>query len=306
MNNQEIFDKISEKVKGHAQAKKVLINCINRSKLHYHQKHIVPIRRDKRVKTHNCLLVGGSGTGKTYLMEVLSQVLDFPLVKVDATEFTHTSASGGIKKEDLEAKIRINAKKLLTSTQDRYFSEQGTIDQTIVFVDEVDKLGIEDGSNGWNQVTQANFLTLFENGNEIGSVTYVFAGAFSGMKEDNKDNKRSMGFTANHGQIEIEKDIRQSIIEFGLMPEFVGRIHHVAQLDKFTDADLFNILENIIIPEVNHELYHFDCARLVLSESEKLSIVEKTKNSGLGVRYMRSEVSKLAIDLEFYRDTKHV
>ncbi len=172
MGNMQILEALSDKVYGHDKAKKILINVVNRSK-----KRAAGIRNKDMalVSLSNCLLIGASGTGKTYLIENLAEIMDFPYIKIDATELTHTSAEGMTKAKMIE-KIRNESMKHYKANPDRYKSPSDCTNQMIVFVDEVDKLvnyGRTSGQN-WNLGTQAAFLTVFENKSELENITYIF------------------------------------------------------------------------------------------------------------------------------------
>ncbi len=295
--NRRIYQQLSELVIGHDNAKKVLINLVNRSKLRYYQKWGLLEGANNLVKLSNCLLVGDSGTGKTHLVESLSRIMKFPLLKVDATDLNPTGASGGIKSEDLLKQIKNCAKEAMEADPDTYWSYEGTLNQVIVFVDEVDKLG-QKLSSDWNTHVQANFLTMFENKAGFDGISFIFAGAFTGMeKKATKSTK--LGFKHHEDEILKNHDIAQAVIRFGLIPEFVGRLNNIVMLDQLTKEDFVTILRNTILPKAVTTLEYYGVTDFTLSNEELQALAEEAMKSGLGVRSLETGVSKLMVDAEF-------
>ncbi len=252
--NRRIYQQLSELVIGHDNAKKVLINLINRSKLRYYQKWGMLQGDTDLIKLSNCLLVGNSGTGKTHLVESLSKIMKFPLLKIDATDLNPTGASGGIKSEDLYKRISRCAKDAMEEDPETYWSYEGTLDQVVVFVDEVDKLG-QKLSTDWNQHVQSNFLAIF--------------------------------------------DIAQSVIRFGLIPEFVGRLNNIVMLDELTKEDYITILVKTVLPKASSTLQFYGVKDFILTHPEIVLLAEDAFKSGLGVRSLETGVSKLMVEYEF-------
>ncbi len=310
--NKATFDELSKLVIGHDHAKKVLINLVNRSKLRYYQKWGL-LESDELVNLSNCLLIGDSGTGKTHLVESLSQVMRFPLVKFDATELNPTGASGGIKKKDLVNKIVNAVKALLADEADLtqadpsyispYYSFDDTLDQVIVFVDEVDKLG-QKLSSDWNEHVQSNFLTLFENKGELSGITFIFAGAFTGLDKHNKATNKQIGFShQKHDDVTAVADLPQKVIKFGLIPELVGRMHNIVLLDELKEQEYRTILLRTILPRVRKSMTFFGIDHFTLSEEQIKTLVTSAMKSGLGVRALETGVNKLLVDVEFDPDS---
>ncbi len=294
--NRRIYQQLSELVIGHDNAKKVLINLVNRSKLRYYQKWGL-LEPEQLIKLSNCLLVGDSGTGKTHLVESLSKIMKFPLLKIDATDLNPTGASGGIKSEDLYKKIKNCAKDAMEEDPSTYWSYEGTLDQVIVFVDEVDKLG-QKLSSDWNSHVQANFLALFENKAGFDGVSYIFAGAFTGM-EKVAAKVTKIGFSHQADEILKNHDIAQSVIRFGLIPEFVGRLNNIIMLDQLTKQDYITILKSTILPRASDTLEFYGVSGFTLTANEMALLAEDAMKSGLGVRALETGVSKLMVEYEF-------
>lgn len=301
----EIMKKLDNKVFGHEEAKKILINIARRAMLRASETDM------EELPPMNCLLVGASGTGKTYLMECLQDICDFPLIKIDATQLTHTSANG-INQESVIKMIQDKAADLSNDLYKNFgvtMPAKKIMRSMVVFVDEIDKLAKESNPNGnWDKKTQANFLTLFGNQNDdMKYISWIFAGAFSSMDDENKSlvDQKPLGFTAKKEDNENKNiNLDEKIIKYGLMPELVGRMQHIVSLDTLTEANYKEILETIVLPKKNAELALFSIM-LDPTPEEKETIINKAFKSGLGVRGMKSYVERLAVDLEFNFDAKN-
>ena len=293
--NKMLFDGLSEHVIGHDYAKKVLINTVNKSRLRAVQKK-EGVPKEEWIGLNNCLLIGDSGTGKTYLVESLLKIVDIPLVKIDATMLSPTGAGGGIKNTDLEEKILKTARDF----DNRYYSNISAIDSVIVFVDEVDKLA-QHLSSDWNEHVQANFLKTFENGNDIANVTYIFAGAFTGLeKYESSKPRKSYGFVHHDGhEIEEEGDLADKIVKYGLIPELVGRMSHIVLLDQLKAEQYRSILRTKLIPKAKKHMEIFGIENFKLPKDREDEIVERSVKSGLGVRALQSAVDRLLVEYEF-------
>lgn len=303
-SNKQVLEELNRLVYGHEEAKKSLITLINRSKLRHYQKWGQLLPEESLIKTSKCLLIGGSGTGKTHLLNSLASIINFPLLIVDATSFNPTGASGGIKPEKLKSLILARAGEYAEIRGDTYFSLEGIVDQMVVFVDEFDKITSHyDGSNGnWNEHIQAHFLTIFENSQELSGVSWVFAGAFSGI--DGINNKNNIGFNIhNEKTSNVLSD--EQIVKYGLLPEIVGRLTSICKLDRLTEDDYYNILVEKVIPSKIRELMYFNVDDIDITHTQLRQIAKNAVKSSQGVRYLYREIEKHFLDIEFnYEDAK--
>lgn len=307
MKNSELLESLNEKVYGHLTAKKILINLLNRSLMRHHQKWIDRLHKDYLLPPQKVLLIGGSGTGKTHLVNCLKDLYDFPLIKVDATDLVPTGASessGKITSQGLQLKILENAKSLCASTKGLhpYSSVLGTIDKTIVFIDEIDKLATNWDSGNWNTHVQSNFLTLFDTKDtDYAGVSYIFAGAFSGMK-DEKLKSKSIGFG---GQLTQEsskvsdKEVDKQIIKYGLITELVGRITGIAELDELTKEDYKNIIITRLLPEKRIELSYYGIYDFDIDDAELEILIDYAIESKQGIRAVKRKLDQKCVDAEF-------
>jgi ATP-dependent Clp protease ATP-binding subunit ClpX len=275
-----VLDELNNIVYKHEKAKKALITLVRRAEKRAHYFDV--LGRDSKIQPMKLLLVGPSGTGKTHLLYSLKNLIDFPLVTIDATQLTPSGNSDGINLKGLKNLIRQEISK--------YEDHQFALNRLVIFVDEIDKLGISfDSSGQWNKHVQANFLTMIDNKEDYRGVSWVFAGAFSNLYE--KQNN-TIGFS-NKAKLS-EKGIQitdEDIIRSGLITELVGRITYIVELDRFNKDDYLYILENILLPNRAQSLY--------LSEDVKSAIVEKATKSRQGVRFLARELDHYMLDAEY-------
>jgi len=230
--------------------------------------------------------VGESGTGKTLMLESLAKIMKFPLVRIDATKLDNSNRKEEFNAAAIAKLIREEATKALA--EGKYFSLQGAIDQTVVFVDEFDKLGISfDSTGNWNTMIQASLLTLVDNKGEFEGVTWIMAGAFSKAKEKAISSK-SIGF---FGQNAEEKPVIKKFdaLKWGIIPELLGRIGVVSELDKLDKEAYLRILHKHILPSMGD----------VALELNEDAIVTEAMNSGMGVRHLTTLVNEALMDVEF-------
>lgn len=303
--NKEILDELDGHVSGHLEAKKALISLVNRSKIRHHQKWIEGIHKDYLIQPHKLLLIGQSGTGKTHLVETLQDILEFPLIRLDATKLNPTGAGGGVKEEDVRREIIKKADEWMKKKKGFYHSLQGTIDQMVVFIDEIDKLGRSfDSSGNWNNHVQSNFLTLFDNKNEFSGVSFIFAGAFTDITGEESVKKSSIGFTAQDHKPESKGEMDERVVKAGLIPELVGRLTSIVELDKFTEEDYYNILVDRLIPKKLLTLAFFNTFDIDLHEDDLRGMASRASKSGQGIRSLQRQLDKYYLDIEFENEYK--
>lgn len=269
-----------DNVYGHERAKKVLKSVINRSRERYYRK-IVQCQ-DTYPDRLNCLLVGQSGTGKTHLVRQLADQYNINLVTIDATQLAPTSAASGKTSDDLRKAINQAVESRLKEPGN--FSRDGVKAQTVVFVDEFDKLGnCFDSSGNWNTHVQSNFLTLVDDKGEFADVTWIFAGAFTKLYVP---KSRSIGFFAENVTNESEL-CDADIVRAGIIPEMVGRISLIVQLDTFTLRDYERITEQLL-----YDKY------VTLKSVDVARIAQQAMSSGQGVRSVMRQLEMALIDQE--------
>lgn len=296
--NDILLQGLDDIVEGHNYAKKCLIAMLQRSNMRHYQKYMKEMHRDYLMEPMKLLLIGGSGTGKTHLVDALDSLINIPLVKVDATQFNVTGGSGGMKVGHLKKQIRDTAELMCKCFPTQFFSYEGAVDRTVVFVDEIDKLGGSGSVGEWNRGVQSDFLTLFDDKDEFAGVSFIFAGAFSEITRY-KQEKTSIGFTKHKQTDESLALLDDRICATGLLPELVGRFSAIAELDKFTVDDFYRILKERIFPNKQRDLAMFHIFDIELSDERMHQIAEEAYKSSQGVRYLKRSVDREFIEQEF-------
>lgn len=271
-------------VYGHAKAKKVLDVLYNRSQERYYKKCVKgELDYPERL---NCLLVGPSGTGKTHLMKTFAEKRNIPLLCIDATELMPTGNDTGVNKKQLRKLIIDFAHEETKKPQ--YFSPDGVLNQMFIFVDEFDKLATSfDSSGNWNKHVQSSFLTMIEDKYDLSGISWVFAGAFS-MVRENRVVKKSIGFFPDDKMEAVTDQITEKdIIKAGIIPEMLGRIPLIVQLDEFKLSNYEEIVDNMLQTKYS-----------VLTNVNVKEVAETAMNSGQGVRSIIRQLEMALIDHE--------
>jgi ATP-dependent protease Clp ATPase subunit len=295
---------LDEYVTGHQEAKKALIVMLNRAKLRTSQKYIQGMDDEFIVSPLKVLLIARSGNGKTHLIQSLQKISRFPLLKIDATRLNPTGASGGIKPEDFQRMITDNAREMCTLYPEDYPYLEYAIEQTVVFIDEIDKLGVSFSSSGnWNKHVQSSFLTLFDSKDEFAGVSYVFAGAFEDITKNKAESPAGIGFHHNHKahdeKAAKEIDIEEKVLACGLIPEIVGRMNTIIELDVFKATQFEDILRDRVLAQKYRDLAQLGIFNVEMIDEDISLLAAKAVKSTQGVRYLQREVDKIYLSLEF-------
>ncbi len=273
---------IDDLVYGHKQAKKVLQVLLNRSQQRYYKKCV--LGENGYPERLNCLLVGQSGTGKTHLIKSLAKIYNFPLLCIDATELMPTGNDTGLNRKQLRKLILDTAKEYIDKPE--YHSVEGVLNQMVIFVDEFDKLGTSfDSSGNWNKHVQSSFLTMIEDTEELSGVSWVFAGAFSNLYEHR--GRQSIGFFDSKSTFE-QKIEDKDILKAGIIPEMLGRIPLIVQLDEFTLSDYETVTEKLLKSKYS-----------MLTNVNKTEIAETALSSRQGIRSITRQLEMALIDNEW-------
>ncbi|MFF2531588.1 ATP-dependent Clp protease ATP-binding subunit ClpX [Brevibacillus sp. NPDC058079] len=310
----EIKEELDHYVIGQEEAKKIL------SVAAYNHYKRINSKSKVEIQKSNILITGPTGSGKTYLIETLSKVLDVPLVIADATSLTQAGYVG----EDVESVLE---KLLIKADGNVRKAEQG-----IVYIDEIDKIASYEVSGQKRtkdiagQGVQESLLKIIE-GSEIHlqvgnhstmkqrvvfntkNVLFIFGGAFVGLQELIKKRitgvTKTLGFTATPAQ-QVEKQdnevTQQDLVEFGFIPEFVGRIPVTAMLNSLDKKDLINILikpKNAAVKQYQ-ALFKMDGVKLSFHKSAIEYIAEEALKKNVGARGLKGIVEKKMYDLMYY------
>lgn len=275
--------------------------------------------RDVEVEKSNILVIGPTGCGKTLLAKTLARLLDVPFAIADATTLTQAGYVG----DDVE---NILVRLLQAAGGDVRRAETG-----IVYIDEIDKIGRKGDSASLTrdvsgEGVQQALLKIIEgtvsnvppNGGrkhpdqkyvqiDTSNILFICGGAFVGLERiigsriGNKflgfDVSEKTGATLSAEQIMAELQ-PEDLFEFGMIPEFIGRLPVVSALSQLTREDLEHILtqpKNALIKQFR-KLFSMEGAELVFEDSAVSAIAEKAIALGTGARGLRSILEKFMLD----------
>ncbi len=274
---------------------------------------------DPSIQKSNVLLVGPSGSGKTYLMQTLARAIDVPLAICPATTLTEA----GYKGDDVQTVV---AALYRASGRDLQKCERG-----IIFIDEIDKLGRgERGRDGFGQQgvgVQQALLPIIEGTKvsikpegELGkpvdvdtkNILFVCGGAFPDLEKIVKrrlgGGEVSVGFCAelfDEDSVPTENVLayakNDDLIEFGFIPEFIGRLPVLTFLDELTVEDLKEVAfkpANSILTQFK-ALFRYDGIDLSFDDDALTLIAEKAKAEGTGARGLRKIIEDILLNIRF-------
>ena len=266
------------------------------------------------------LMIGPTGSGKTYLVKTLAKLLDVPLAIADATSLTEAGYIG----DDIESVV---SKLLAAADNDVEKAEQG-----IIFIDEIDKIAKKKNTNQRDvsgESVQQGMLKLLEGADvevPVGAnsknamvplatvntrnILFICGGAFPGLEDIIKErlNKQaSIGFRAdlkdkydNDPDI-LEKVTLEDIRNFGMIPEFIGRLPIVFTLKGLTKEMLVQILKepkNAILKQYQ-KLLALDEVQLIFEEDALEAIAEKALQKKTGARALRAIIEEFMLDIMY-------
>ncbi|PLS19678.1 ATP-dependent Clp protease ATP-binding subunit ClpX [Bacillus sp. M6-12] len=313
----QIKEELDKYIVGQDDAKKILSVAVYNHYKRIHSNSKVDIQKT------NIMLIGPTGSGKTYLMQILAKVLNVPLAIVDSTSLTEAGYVG----EDVES---ILEKLIQKADGDIKRAEKG-----IIYIDEIDKIANKsiEGRKNTRDISgegvQQALLKIVEDSevyvNVGGSPTtkrkvllntknilFVCGGAFVGINDIVKKRLEpkktsSIGFSLPteskaEEKVDYDKDVtQQDVIEFGFIPEFVGRVPVVAILKPLSKEDLANILvkpKNSVIKQYQ-ALFRMDGVRLKFHQSAIDYIVEEAERKKVGARGLKGVIEKRMYDIMF-------
>lgn len=321
----EIYDHLDKFVVGQERAKKILSVCA-----HNHYKRLIIYRDsnfEKRLDKTNMLLLGPTGTGKTYLVKKLAEFLGVPCYIADASSLT---AAGYVGK-DVESVVE----GLINNCGGNYDAAA----TGIIFIDEFDKIAKRKGYNksgkdvGGEAVQQA-LLKIIEGTTveiekqsgftkmkmtlDTSNILVIVGGAFVDLEEiiaERLKIKKSsgIGFGAKKEGEEINPSLLkhtlvQDIEEFGFIPELLGRLPLIATLDELTEEDLYNILVNVEngLVEQYQELFAHSLKLLTFEDEALREIARTAKKLKTGARSLKTIMETVLLDCMFDVEDKTI
>ena len=323
---QEINEVLDQYVVGQSSAKRALAVAV-----YNHYKRVKMVESDQgdvELQKSNILLLGPTGCGKTLLAQTLARILNVPFAIADATALTEAGYVG----EDVE---NILLKLIQAADYDVKKAETG-----IIYIDEIDKitrkadnpsltrdvsgegvqqalLKILEGTTasvppqGGRKHPHQEFLTL-----DTSNILFVCGGSFAGLDDviERRVNHKGIGFGSvinadeqtDPGDL-FEQVLPEDLIEYGLIPEFIGRMPVVAALHQLSRDDLVRILT-----EPRHALakqfqrfFEFDEIELVFADDSLDAIADRALERETGARGLRSIIEETLMDVQFELPSRH-
>jgi ATP-dependent Clp protease ATP-binding subunit ClpX len=273
---QEIKKLLDEYIIGHDQSKKYL------SVAGYN--HYKRMRGDNIKKT-NVMIVGPTGCGKTYMVSCLSEILEIPFITVDSTQLT-ASGYEGRSVEDIITE--------LVSVCD---GDEDRAEKSIVYLDEIDKLKKKNTENDVNGLGVQQALLKLVEGSDV---AYTSAHA-QNQTHDRKLNSKNILFISSGAFVGLPDIQTTSLINYGMIPEFLGRFSIVTKLNDLTVDDFKRILKDSKGSILNsfREWFLTEGIELVVTEDAINMLATNAMAKGLGARGLQGSLEEVLIDAQF-------
>ena len=312
----KIKAKLDEFVIGQDQAKKVMSVAV-----YNHYKRVATDTMDDiEIEKSNILLLGPTGSGKTYLVKTLAKLLDVPLAIADATSLTEAGYIG----DDIESVV---SKLLAAAGNDVEKTEHG-----IIFIDEIDKIAKKKNTTSRDvsgESVQQGMLKLLEGSNvevPVGAgsknamvplatvntrnILFICGGAFPDLEEiitQRLNKQTSIGFDADlKDKYENDPNLLTNVTvddlkKFGMIPEFLGRLPIICTLQALTKDMLIKILKepkNAILKQYQ-KLLALDEVDLQFDDGALEAIAEKAMEKDTGARALRAIIEEFMLDIMY-------
>ncbi len=316
----EIYDVLGEYVVGQEQAKRTLSVAV-----YNHYKRVQMLQTDDHdieLQKSNILLLGPTGCGKTLLAQTLAKILNVPFAIADATALTEAGYVG----EDVE---NILLKLIQAADYDVKKAETG-----IIYIDEVDKIArkadnpsitrdvsgegvqqallkILEGTTasvppqGGRKHPHQEFLSI-----DTTNVLFICGGAFANLDRviERRIGHQGVGFGAKIQSKEqrdlgemFEHCLPEDLIQYGLIPEFIGRLPVMSAIHQLSRTELEQILtepKNALVKQFQR-FFQFDGIELVFADEALHSVANRALERETGARGLRSIIEEVLLEVQF-------
>ena len=312
----KIKAKLDDYVVGQEYAKKAMSVAV-----YNHYKRVATDTMDEiEIEKSNILMIGPTGSGKTYLVKTLAKLLDVPLAITDATSLTEAGYIG----DDIESVV---SKLLAAADNDVEKAEQG-----IIFIDEIDKIAKKKNTSQRDvsgESVQQGMLKLLEGSDvevPVGAnsknamvplttvntknILFICGGAFpdlEGIIKERLTKQATIGFGAdlkdkyNNDKNILSKVTTEDLRNFGMIPEFLGRLPIVFTLQGLNEEMMVKILKepkNAILKQYQ-KLLALDEVKLEFDDGALQAIAKKAMEKDTGARALRAIIEEFMLDIMY-------